>query len=368
MYEGDEERRLRLHRKLDHVRLAVEAENGSLCAGFSDVHLIHRALPRADLESIRLDTHIWGRDLPSPFFVDAMTGGPREMIEVNRALGRAAGKAGWGMALGSQTILLACPETAESFQLCAKWPPSMILANMPAAASTQDVIEAFNTIRADAVQLHLNILQELLMAEGDRGFGGVRSRIAETVRTVSAPVMVKEVGCGIGFEDARELAALGARGINVAGAGGTSFARIELARRSDTEAVTVDPGAYHEWGIPTVASLVESVRAMRATTPRPVVVASGGVRTPLDAVKCLVLGADLVALAAPILRKVLSEGEEATTRYLVTFNQDVRRLLLLIGADRPIDARTKPYVLGGFTGDWLKARGFSDDQVFRRGR
>lgn len=348
----------RLDRKLDHIRLAVETGSGLPRAGFSDVRLVHRALPGLDFHRIRLETNVWGRVIPSPFFIDAMTGGPPEAEEINAALGRAARSAGWSMAVGSQTAALDRDDLVSTYAAAgAPERTGLLFANLPASIDAEAAMQAVTAIDADILQLHLNPLQEMLMPEGDRCFSGVTAAIGEILRAASVPVVVKEVGTGISLEDARELVALGVDGINVAGLGGTSFAAIELRRHDAPGDATVDPRGYGDWGLPTVISLLECAWVLEEIEPRPVLVASGGVRTPLDAVKCLVLGADLVSLAAPALEILLSRGEEALVGFLRGFNLDVTRLLLCMGAAHPAGTRCLPYLTLGATREWLSGRG-----------
>ncbi len=353
------ERERRLGRKLDHIRLALETEDDTRYSGFSDVHLIHRAIPEMDLDDVRLRTEIWGRDIPSPFFVDAMTGGPAETGGINRALGSAARAAGWGMAVGSQSAILdGGGDLSASYAAGSFDSTTLLMANLPASAGPRAALEAVNAIGADAIQLHLNALQELLMPEGDRCFAGTLDAIAATVEASPVPVMVKEVGCGIAREDAVTLGRLGVAGINVAGSGGTSFAEIELLRGEAIGGTpdTVDRDSFTGWGLPTAASVVECADAVCGLDPRPLIAAGGGVRTPLDAVKALSLGAGAVSIATPALRILMNSGPDELVKYLVAFNEDVRRFMLLVGAMSPHRLGEVPFVVGGFLKDWLSGR------------
>ncbi len=352
----------RLKRKMDHLDLALTAPDGPLSPGFSDVHLIHRAAPVTDLPDIDLRTALWGRELSSPFFVDAMTGGPRMGGEVNAALAGAARAAGWGMAAGSQQIALQDDHCSETFAVIRQNHPSgWVAANLSAGVDPQHARRAVEMLSADALQLHLNAAQELLMPEGDREFAAILDSIRAVVDECSLPVMVKEVGFGISRDAARDLLDCGVHAINVAGAGGSNFAAIELSRADAAGHRPVQPADYLSWGIPTVPSLAETASAVRDSDVA--LIASGGVRSPLDAVKALVLGADMVSVAGPVWRVLRLQGEAGVRDYMRRWNEDVGRFLLLLGAGNVGDLSSLPYVITGDTAEYMRGRGHP---TFRR--
>ncbi len=357
----------RLERKREHLEAVLEASDGPEDPGYGDIQLVYQALPSFDPEQVELEVEEWGRRLASPFFIDAMTGGPPETAEINAALARAAQAAGWGMAVGSQQAALSTPEAVSTYRVVRDVSPEGFLwANLSANVSCQQAVEAVEMIEADGLQLHLNLIQELLMPEGDRSFSEVRDRIRDIVRAVEVPVVVKEVGFGISWETARRLCRLSVAGINTAGAGGTNFAQIELGRGTEQPLANED---FLSLGLPSVLSLLETLAAVRK---EPVsVIASGGIRTPLDAVKALVMGAHQVALAGPAWSILARDGEAALTRFLQRFNHDVRRLLFLIGAQTVSEARSTPYVATGRVVHWMSGRGWNWDAVlgeFKRAR
>ena len=159
-----------------------------------------------------------------------------------------------------------------------------------------DAQKAVEMIDADVLFLHLNPLQEAVQAEGDRNWFGVFRKIEELVPAIGVPVVIKEVGNGISADLARRLIEIGVAGVDVAGAGGTSWSEVEAHRQSDIKKRQV-AHSFSGWGIPTVRALTD----IRTVLPDAPLIASGGIRTGIDVAKAIRLGADLVGMAAPAL-------------------------------------------------------------------
>lgn len=348
-----------MERKREHLELSLRESDGPLSPGFDDVRLVHQAVTDVSLHDISSQVTIWGRVLPSPFFIDAMTGGPADAARINRELAEAARRAGWGLAVGSQRIALDDPRCADSFRVVRRaHPDGFIMANLSVHASPSAALRAVEMVEADVLQLHLNPCQEILMAEGDRDFRGTAERVARVVQESPVPVVAKEVGFGISAESAEILLDAGVSGINVAGAGGTNFARIEMARSQGGGPRPVCGNDFAAWGLPTCAALAETAAVVGDGERDVVVISSGGVRSPLDAVRSLVMGADMVSAAAPALRVLHEGGPEELAAFLHRWNEDVRRLLLLLNARDPGCLHHVPYVISGDTAEYLRARGF----------
>jgi isopentenyl-diphosphate Delta-isomerase len=282
-------------RKGDHLRIAagpgVEHRAGT---GLQAVRLRHRALPESDLSSIDLTTDLLGHHLAAPLIVSAMTGGTQEAASINDRLARAAAEAGVGMVLGSGRALLDDPDLRDTYRVGPR--PPLLLGNLGAAQVTPErALRVIDLLDADGVSLHLNPLQEALQPEGEPRFMGVLSRIAATVeRLAPVPVVVKEVGFGLDFEDVRRLHEAGVAAIDVAGAGGTNWALIE-GRRDKGGPERAE--AFADWGVPTS----ESLMAARSAVPDAVLLASGGLRDGVDVAKCLALGAHACGIARSFL-------------------------------------------------------------------
>lgn len=349
-------------RKADHVRLAVgEPDLARRGPGFDDVQLVHSALPEVDHDAIALDVELLGRRLSMPLVISSMTGGHPDGARINGALGRAAEAHGLAMGVGSQRAALRDPGLAATYAVARKEAPTaLILANVGAPQlvaqgpagplTTDDVARLVDMIRADAVIVHLNALQELVMPEGDRNAIGWTAAIERLVRDLPVPVVAKETGGGIDETAARRLADVGVALLDVGGRGGTSFAAIEGVRareRGDERGVALAE-EFAEWGIPTTASVV---LAARAGLP---VVATGGIRSGLDAARAIALGARAVGVARPLLEAALA-GDPAVDGWIERFRTALRGAMFLTGSATPADLARRRVVLSGETRRWVDA-------------
>lgn len=354
-----EEKTLRRSRKRDHIDYALSLADGPGETGFSDFHLMHNCLPELALSDIDLRVELAGIHLAHPLIIDAITGGSEDVAPINARLAEMAKRTGAAMAVGSQFAAIRDPKARASYEIVRQInPDGVIFANLGAHASPDDVQAAVAMIGANAVEIHLNPAQELMMAEGDRSFRGYLRNIEAIVNKAQVPVIVKETGCGIAREQADALAKAGVCVIDIGGAGGTNFPAIEAARSQRF----VEKG-YLSWGIPTAISTIEAASVLPGNVD---LIVSGGVRTPLDAIKALALGGKAVAMAAPILRVVNEAGVETAVAWIEDYLADLSRLLLLTGCSRSLDARTLPVVISGLSREWLTARGIDTVRFAQR--
>lgn len=340
---------LRQSRKLDHLHYAMELNDGPGNPGFSDIRLVHNCLPDIAWEQISLKTSLAGLHLNHPIIVNAITGGSEDVTKVNKRLSEFAARTGSALAVGSQYSALESREVWESYQIVRRsYPKGVLFANLGAHATPRQAQLAVDMIGANALQIHLNTAQEIMMAEGDRDFRGYLDNIAAITSTVSVPVIVKEVGCGIAKEAAQQLSLSGIHGIDIAGIGGTNFVAIEAARSN-----RVVEDEVLEWGIPTVISAFEAISILPNSID---LIVSGGVRSPLDCVKSFAIGAKAVAIAAPVLRRIALDTTAADEEWFQEFLQQIKRYMLLVGATQIDELAKKPLIISGFTRDWLLAR------------
>ena len=322
-------------RKDAHLDVVLQREVGSagVARGLGGYALEFDALPELDLDEVELGVTLLGKKLRAPILVGAMTGGTTRAGDINRKLARAAARVGVGMALGSQRAMIVKPELTRSFQVKDAAPDLPILFGNVGAVQLNygvgldEIRGALEAVEADALNLHLNPLQEAVQPEGDTRFSGLGPKIAALADALHVPCLIKEVGSGISERTASKLAALPVAGVEVAGVGGTSWARVE-SHRAPAGSVQAEVGRrLAGFGVSTARSLL----ACRSRFGERVVIASGGIRTGLDAAVALALGADAIAFAAPLL-EAATEGEDAIVHALETMIYELRVICFCTGS------------------------------------
>ncbi|APD10556.1 MULTISPECIES: type 2 isopentenyl-diphosphate Delta-isomerase [Thermus] len=325
-----------LERKRKHLQACLEGDVAyrRTTTGLERFRLRYQALAGLALSEVDLTTPFLGKVLQAPFLIGAMTGGEENGERINLALAEAAEALGVGMMLGSGRILLERPEALPSFRVRRVAPKALLIANLGLAQlrryGRDDLIRLVELVEADALALHVNPLQEAAQ-KGDTDFRGLLERLAALL-PLPFPVLLKEVGHGLSREAALALRGLPLAAVDVAGAGGTSWARVEEWVRFGE----VRHPELCEIGIPTA----QAIQEVRAVLPEIPLIASGGVYTGTDAVKALALGADLVAVARPLLRPAL-EGGERVAAWIADYLSEMRIALFAIGARRPGEARER---------------------------
>lgn len=303
-------------RKADHIRINLEENVNfpTLTTGLEHFHLTHQALPELDLAEVDTTVELFGKRLAAPILISSMTGGTAEAERINLNLAEAAEAQRLAMGVGSQRAGLERNETAATFRVRTVAPTLLLFANLGAVQlnygyGVDACRRAVEMIEADALIFHLNPLQEVVQAGGDTNWRGLLHKIGEVCQKVNVPVIAKEVGWGISSATARRLIEAGVSAIDVAGAGGTSWSQVEMYR-APTERLRRLAAAFGDWGIPTADSL-QLVDQARMALQRPdlAIFASGGIRTGLDITKCVALGADLVGLATPLLKRAVTSAE-----------------------------------------------------------
>lgn len=323
-------------RKMAHIDacLTCAVEFQTRTTGLERLDLRYVALPELDLDAVETATAFLGKPLAAPVLIGAMTGGTQLSGRINEHLATAAQALGIGLMLGSQRVMLEDAGRRPSFQVRRHAPDVLLVGNLGVAQldrrGSERVRTAVETIGADALALHTNPLQESIQAGGDTDFRGVLERIGAVAAEVSFPLLLKEVGHGIGADVAEAAVAAGVAAIDVAGAGGTSWARVEeFVRHGEV----LHPDLV-EWGIPTATAVAE----VRERLPDVPLVASGGIRSGTDAAKAIALGADVVAVALPLLRPAI-ESADAVVAWLEDFLWELRRAMYCSGSATVADLR-----------------------------
>ena len=337
-------------RKQSHLDLCIreDVEAAEKTTLFEQVDLVHDALPDLSLDDVDCKVRWLGKELAAPLVITGMTGGTAEAFAVNRDLARIAEETRIAFGVGSQRAMQKRPESAWTYRIREFAPTTVLLANIGLAQArtmTAAVIQPLIAeIAADALCLHLNVAQELIQPEGDRDFRQGTQTFRRLCRELPIPVIAKETGCGISREVALRLRAAGVKHIDVSGAGGTSWVRIEALRA---------PGGglgdlFRDWGIPTAASLLQ-VRGLGLQ-----VIASGGIRNGLDAAKAVALGATLAGAALPVYQAYREGGYDAARAFVDSLIAGLRMAMLLTGSRTLGELRRRPVVLGPALGRWQR--------------
>jgi isopentenyl-diphosphate delta-isomerase len=313
------------------------------------VRLVHNALPELDYDDIDTSTTFLKTRFLAPIIIDSMTGGTDEANIINSRLGELAEKYGFGMGVGSQRAGLKSEELATTYSIARKNAPNAFLianiggAQLAKGLTVDEAKRIVEMIRANALVVHLNPLQELVQPEGEPRYKGVLAKISELVKTIDVPVIVKEVGAGISKEVAIKLEMAGVSAINIAGAGGTSWAGVEKLRaESAKDELKKHLGeVFWDWGIPTAASLIEVRHAVKLP-----IIASGGLRDGLQVAKCIVLGANMAAMAYPFLRAA-AHSRESLFAFADTILAELKGTMFLVGAKNITTLASSRYILTG---------------------
>ncbi len=318
-------------RKSDHIQINLERDvRSSITTGLEDYRFIPRALPEIDLDDVDSSVELLGRILNAPIIISSMTGGSIEAERINRNLAEAAQNCRVAMGVGSQRAGLEQPELKSSFQVRDVAPDVLLFGNLGAVQlnygyTVDHCRRAVDMIQADALFLHLNALQEAVQPEGDTRFSGLLKKIEQVCRHLEVPVFIKEVGWGISADDAKRLASAGVNGIDVAGAGGTSWSQVEMHRINDPLQAGI-AGSFQGWGIPTARSLV----LVKQAAPELMIFASGGLRDGVDLAKVIALGAEVGGMASPFLKSADISMEECM-RAIIAVKQEIRICMFACG-------------------------------------
>jgi isopentenyl-diphosphate Delta-isomerase len=347
----------RSKRKMEHINNALmtgqQRKNGLI-----DVLFVHQSLPNTTVEAINLSTKVGELSLSSPFLINGMTGGGgNETYNINQQLATAAAHFDLPMAIGSQMAALKDPSQAYTYKVVREHhPKGMIFANLGAEANIDQAKRAVDMLHANAIQIHLNAIQELVMPEGDRDFSKWLNNIEAIVASVNIPVIIKEVGYGVSYETAIKLRDAGVKIIDVGGFGGTNFSLIENLRRKE------QVRGFNQWGIPTASSIAE----VHTKVPSIDLIASGGILDAFDATKAIALGAKVVGFAGSFLRLLNEEGIDSLILHIEQLFNDTKSIMAGLGAEDISQLQKVPIVITGDTYHWLNQRGIDSKRYSQR--
>ena len=319
-------------RKAEHLRICLEddVQFRNLTNGLDEYRFTHSCLPELDLSEIDLSTQFLNKTLNAPILISSMTGGTEQAKIINTRLARAAQKYGLAMGVGSQRIAVENPNVAHTFAVRSLAPEAVLLANLGAVQlnytyGLEQCLRAVDILEADGLILHLNPLQECIQPNGDTKFRGLLGKIKQLCQQLDVPVIVKEVGNGISPSIATKLIDAGVAAIDVAGAGGTSWAKVE-SERAENNLQRRLGRTFADWGIPTADCIVQ-IRQQYSDLP---LIASGGLRNGVEVAKAIALGADLAGLAFPFLQAA-SQSESALDEAIELLIAEIKTVLFCTG-------------------------------------
>lgn len=320
-------------RKRDHLEIVCDKDVGykKVSSGFENYRFIHNALPELDLDMVDVSIEFLGYSLNVPLMISGMAGGGENGNILNADLAKAANAEKVALGLGSIRPALENPAVISSYSIARKNAPDIpIIANLGAAQlrsnlSSDDLIHILKDIGADAIAIHLNPLQELLQPEGEPLFCGVSRAIEILKDTIPLPIIVKEVGFGLSFDVIRRLRKIGIEWIDIAGAGGTCWAKVEH-HRAMNEFLRNLSQEFFEWGIPTAEVLVDAAKIKGVN-----IIASGGIDTGIEFSKAIALGATLSAAAKPFLHEWHRKNVDGVRERIRLFKETLRLALFCTG-------------------------------------
>lgn len=338
----------RSKRKIDHIENALSTGQNR-GTGLDDLRFIHQSFPNISVDDVSLSTKIGELSMSSPIFINAMTGGGGQATEkINRELAQLANMFNIPMAVGSQMAAIKDKTEQQTYKIVRQQHPTgIIFANVGSEASVDQAKFCVDLLEADALQIHMNVIQELVMPEGDRDFTGALRRIEDIRNQIEVPVIVKEVGFGMSRETAKQLQDIGISIIDVGGLGGTNFSLIENARRQTPMT------SFNNWGIPTAVSIAE-VKSIENSAH---VLASGGIQNAHDVAKAIALGAESVGMAGNVLKWIQEDGLDQTMSHMESMFLELRFIMTALGVRNVQELQKTPILISGGTKDWLNERG-----------
>ncbi|PTK23827.1 MULTISPECIES: type 2 isopentenyl-diphosphate Delta-isomerase [Mammaliicoccus] len=327
---------LRSKRKNEHIQLALDTYS-PVSTDFDKVQLIHQSIPSINKNQIDLSVKFPHFTFKYPIYINAMTGGSERAATINKELAQIAKACNIPMAVGSTHSALKDPNAESSFTVVRdENPEGLIFSNVGADIEYAKAKKSIELLNADALQIHVNAPQELIMPEGDTEFENWLTNIQEIQDNIDIPVIIKEVGFGMSAETIQKVKDIGIQYVDVSGRGGTNFADIENQRRP-----LKDMAFLNQWGQSTVQSLLEA-QLLNADI---YILASGGVKNPLDAIKSLVLGAEAVGLSGYVLKYLDAYGVEDTIEHMKQFIEQMHVIANLLNASNVSDLKSVSYVL-----------------------
>lgn len=346
-------------RKSEHLRIVSEMDVEHKKSTLLDcVHLLHNALPELDFDNLDLSSTFFRKEISFPVMITSMTGGAEFADRMNHGLADVANHLNIPFSVGSQRVMLRHPEVSSHFAVRSHIPDGVLLGNIGGIQLTEYSVDQIagliEAIDADGMCVHLNAAQEMIQHDGQVTFRGVLDGIARLLDRLDGNVLVKETGAGMSPDTLNKLASIGVPYIDVSGAGGTSWSKVEMYR-ADDDSLAKKGKLFSDWGIPTAFSVIAARKLSNHSTG---VIASGGIRTGLDVAKSIAIGADLAGFARPVLLEFLNNGTEAGINWVNQIIRELKTAMLLTGSSSIEELKSCQNVLTGELREWLQSFGW----------
>lgn len=320
-------------RKNDHIKYSLESYLDK--DYFKDIKLFNNSIPEINYDDICLETTFLGKKIAMPVMINAMTGGSDESFKINNDLSKIASEFNIPIAVGSQSIMLKNKSVEKSFKIVRENnKDGIVISNLSALSSLDNVKRAVDSIEANAIQLHMNASQEFVMNEGDRDFSGMLKNIEHVINNINVPVILKEVGSGVSYDTCKILSNIGAEYIDVSGKGGTSFIKVEDLRNGSN---------FYEELEQIEIKTPHSIIFCREANKNINIISSGGINKSSQVIKSLALGANITAIAGGILRNYIYGGREEIKKYIINLELNMKKLMGCLGCETIEDIKNLKY-------------------------
>jgi isopentenyl-diphosphate delta-isomerase len=334
-------------RKDEHLKICIEKDvkYENVASGFENYIIRPNILTKISPDEVDLSTTLLGKSMDSPLLIAGMTGGSEKGKEINKIIAKVCDEFNIGMGVGSQRAAIENPALIDSFQVGDYAENIPLLANLGIAQfssgySVKEAEKAIEMINADGLAIHINPLQEFIQYDGNKNLINVRQSLIDLVSECKYPIVVKSVGTGFSKEDLKFLSSLNIAAIDIAGAGGTNWKKIEMYRNPSLSDLS---SSLINWGIPTADCLVNAVEVFSDSSKK--IIASGGIWNGMDAAKALILGADYVAFALPALLAISKDSEAGLRKFVHNYILEMKIVLTMLGIINLEELRKKKNLL-----------------------
>lgn len=341
-------------RKRQHVLICSTRDVCSRYNYWDDIHLIHSAAPEVDFDEIDTKTRLFGKEFSAPIIIAGMTGGFPEAEKINGNLAKAASEMRIGMGVGSQRGALEKPGLVRSYSVVKDYDIPMRIANIGAPQlvsaggykQASDILtDVMGMIDADVIAVHLNYLQEVVQIKGDRRAKGLLPIIKDLAGDF--PIIIKETGAGLSPSLLQALTKTKIKGVDVGGAGGTSFSAVEYYRaQEEGKYLLARLGkTFWNWGIPTPVSA--AISSLHFPT-----IATGGIRDGLDVARAIAIDASCAGIANKLIVPA-QETAEAVSEELKAVVEELKAAMFLTGSSNVRELAAHNPMVVGASKDWL---------------